>query len=209
MSKNDFYLNLDIDGVVGDYNATFRRYASKIMGVSDNDSMEAFPDPTDYSFVKSGWFPNVEIYKRVHEQAVNAGMFREMDVFPGAVLAINRIQQAGVKIRVCTSRFVVPKQNATVIRDTAEFVDRHAIPVDSYVFCEDKRNIRSALSIDDSPSNIDSYLSEYMNVIVFAQDYNLDYEHRDANIILRSNDWARIADTVIENYQHYEERISE
>lgn len=195
------YVNLDLDGVVANYNDTFRRYAVEILGVPEGEEMKRFPDPIFYSFVKSGWFPNVEIYKRVHEAAVRMGMFRDMDVFDGAVIGINRIQQSGIKIRVCTSRFVTPKQNLLVIKDTCEFLDRHAIPVDDYIFTDNKNAIHSAISIDDSPSNIEAYHEKGLPVIVFAQKYNTEYEDLiNGSVKLRSGDWSEIADYVIENY---------
>lgn len=202
MTTNCPYINVDLDGVVGNYNDTFREYAARIVGVSDDKAGEAFPEPNHYSFVKSGWFHDVEMYQRVHEAAVNLGMFKEMQVFPGAVVGINKIQQAGIKIRVCTSRFVVPRQNLRVIQDTAEFLDRHAIPVDEYVFTSAKSSIKSEMSIDDSPANIDAYVEAGMDVVVFSQLYNSEYDPSvidglSENIVARTSDWGKIADIVI------------
>lgn len=202
MATNCAYVNLDLDGVVGNYNDTFRRYAARILGVPAEEAGKAFPEPRYYSFVKSGWFHDVEMYQRVHEAAVNLGMFKEMEVFPGAVVGINKIQQAGIKIRVCTSRFVVPRQNLRVIQDTAEFLDSHAIPVDEYVFANAKSSIKSEMSIDDSPANIDAYAGAGMDVIVFSQPYNSEYDPSltdglSENIVARTSDWGKIADIVI------------
>lgn len=189
----DPIINLDLDGVVADYEATFREYSSKITG----DRSDAFPKAEHYSYVESGWFRSEKEYARIHRAAVRDGMFENMLTIPGAVRAINALVDAGFHIRVNTSRFVGHELNATVIATTAKWLDRHVIRYRDVTFTSSKSHIFCDIAIDDAMSNLNSYNQAKTPFFCFAQEYNSDAPELEM-CIKRSSSWEIISGILLD-----------
>lgn len=184
-------VGLDLDGVTAHYYAYMRTYCAKEFGVLP----ESFPDPHSYSFVESGWgFDSEDHFRKVHGEAVQAGMYEALEMYEGASEALWRLSDAGYHIRVITSRFVNHGQNATVVAQTAAWLDKNNIPYRDIVFTSHKTEIEADFYIDDSPSNITKFREANKDVLIFDAPYNRNMGGP------RADNWEDVVRWVEANY---------
>lgn len=184
-------LGLDLDGVTAHYYRYMRTYCAREFGVTP----ESLPEPLFYSFVESKWgFESEEHFRRVHGEAVEAGMYANLEVFDGASEALWRLSDAGYHIRVITSRFVNHMQHGKVVAQTAEWLDAKNIPYRDLVFTSHKTEIDAHLYIDDSPSNIKAFQEAGKDVLIFDAPYNRSLDGP------RAYNWDDVVKWVENNY---------
>ena len=184
-------IGLDLDGVVSGYIDWFRGYVAKEFGVDPSTLL----GPSDYSFVKSGWpFTSEMHFKEVHGQAVESGMYADLQSFEGASSALWKLSDAGYFIRIITSRFVNHGQNAKVVTQTAEWLDRNSIPYRDLVFTSHKVEINADVYVDDSPSNIKAFQERGKDVLIYTSLYNKDLSGP------RVDNWKDAAEYIESNY---------
>jgi 5'-nucleotidase len=149
-----FVLGVDLDGVVADYVAGFRRFLVETTG-RDPGSL---PDPERWSFVESGWFGSDADYLTTHARAVTEwGLFRKLPMITGAAASLQRLSDAGVYIKVITHRLVVNRCHQVAVADTVDWLDDAAIPYRDILFTADKATIAGLdVLIDDAPHNIEA-----------------------------------------------------
>lgn len=166
-------LGLDIDGVQADYEAGFRRYVAKLLGVPES----TIGPQTSWSFVDSGWpILSDEHFRELHAAAVRAGLFRQLDEIPGASKAIWAMSDAGVHVRIVTHRLCVKATHAAAGKDTITWLDEHNIPYRDLTFVADKPAVDAHVYVDDAPHNIEALRRAGAYVICFDQLYNRQVE---------------------------------
>lgn len=162
-------LGLDLDGVCADYVDGLREYCMLVMGLP----REAFPDPTAYSLVDSGWpFRDTGHYLEVHRSAVRAGLYRNLKPYPGAPESLRVLSEASVHIRVISHRLFVAGLHAQVAADTAAWLDDHQIPYMSLCLTGLKDTVGSNVMVEDSPALIEAIRASGTAVAIFDQPYN-------------------------------------
>lgn len=184
-------IGLDLDGVTADYVRYLRSHCAKEFGVDES----SIPDPFSYSFYESGWgFESEEHFRKVHGEAVEAGMYEALEVYEGASGALWHLSDAGYHIRVITSRFVNHGQNGTVIAQTGAWLDKHNIPYRDIVFTGHKTEVDVDFYIDDSPSNITKFREVGKDVLIFDAPYNQGMGEP------RVDNWKDVVRWVEQNY---------
>lgn len=128
--------------------------------------------PTSYSLVESGWFPDFEEFRRIHGEAVDNGLYRNLIPYEKASEILWDIVGSGYENNILTARFINPGQHKTVVSDTAESLDKHSIPHSNLLFLKDKTRFEADIYIDDSPSNLLSLQHKGKTTITFDQAYN-------------------------------------
>jgi 5'(3')-deoxyribonucleotidase len=183
-SSREFVLGVDLDGVVGDYEGSFRRFIGQQRGVDPG----SLPDVHTWSFTENGWFNNDEEYLSAHRDAVNQGLFANMDMISGASDALWALSDAGIRIRIITHRLIINFNFAKTVSDTVTFLDRHRIPYRDLCFVRDKADVGCDLLVDDAPHNIEALRSKHGSdvAITFDQSYNRGVEG------LRAISWAEV-----------------
>lgn len=131
---NTLTIGVDLDGVCAKYNDSLRKYVAK----HSNHPVESLPEPEFYSFVRSGWPLKDEAeYCLVHGNAVEAGIYRELEPIKGASKVLHELSRAGNHLRVITSRFVNPGQHSIVCSDTVSWLDQ-AVDAESFENIKDE-----------------------------------------------------------------------
>ena len=184
-----FVLGLDLDGVCADYTGGFRRFVAAEHGVAP----ATLPDPVDWDWVRCGWgIDSREQYLDLHDRAVRAGLFRDLEPLAGASDALWRLSDAGVRIRVITHRLIVSGGHGTAAVDTVAWLEQNNIPFWDLCFMADKPHVGADLYLDDSPANIGALRAAGLPAITFDQPYN---RHLDGP---RVHNWAQATVTVME-----------
>lgn len=171
--KAPFVLGVDLDNTSGNYSQALAASAAEYFGVP----VDSLPEPTDYSFVNSGWgFEDEAEFREVHGAAVDGGMFTHLEAFEGVSETLWALSDAGVSIHVITSRFVNKKKYSRVVIDTALWLDEENIPYRDISFVSDKTKVITDLLIDDSPSNIKVLRDLGRDVLVYDNAYNRGFD---------------------------------
>lgn len=176
-----FVLGLDLDGVCADYWERMREIAA----VWFDKPIEDMTREVSYDMYEWG-LPegDREAFKRLHRFAVvEHGLFETVKVVKDARPALQRLSDAGVRVRIITSRFVVPYLHETTVTQTVRWLDKHAIPYWDLCFMRDKELVAADVYIEDSISNVEKLRASLGDVIVFTNSTNkhVDDEHRADN----------------------------
>lgn len=166
--KHTLSLGLDLDGVVGDYIAEFRRFVARAKNVPEH----TLGDQTHWSFVASGWVDSEQEFLELHAAAVRDGMFKSMPAIAGASEALWKLSNEGVHIRVVTHRLCVNGTHASAAGDTVSFLEAENIPYRDLCFVSDKALVHADVNVDDAPHNIERLRAEGRLAVVFDQPYN-------------------------------------
>jgi 5'(3')-deoxyribonucleotidase len=184
---HEFVLGVDLDGVCGDYTAAFRTVVAKEFGVEE----ASLGDQRSWDFAE--WGVKAEDFGDLHRRAVlDHHMFRTMPVVEGAADALWHLSDAGVWIRLITHRLYVNWGHATVLEDTAAWLDTSAIPYRDICFLGQKPEVEADAYVDDAPHNIDALREAGNTAIVFDQPYNRDLAGP------RAQGWGEIEQLVLD-----------
>lgn len=172
-----FVLGVDLDGVVSDFVADVRPHAAEWFGVPIEDLT---PDP-DYNF--SQWGHGMpQKYPYLHEFAVvQRGLFINSKPMAGAPQALRNLSDAGVHIRIITSRICISGHHAEIVKQTVDWLEKHGIPYWDLCFMKDKLSVNADLYIDDAPSNILKFKKFQRNVLIYKTSVNKGVEGEGAD----------------------------
>jgi 5'-nucleotidase len=128
---------LDMDGVIVDWDAGFRRaWGSRPLDRSQSYAMEdCVPVELKNDAVKTFMAP---------------GFFRDLPPFKGAVAAVNQMESAGLQVWFCTSPIL---GHPTCCQEKVEWIQKHfgEAYVKRMILCQDKTTVRGDILIDDKP----------------------------------------------------------
>lgn len=170
MESKKFIVGVDLDGVCGKYYDALRRHVAREHNIPENEIENIYPDPTTYDMIE--WPDFEHNFVKYHTDAVEQGIFTTMEPIEGASDALWALSEAGLHLRIITSRFVQHGQNAQVISDTAYWLDKNSIPYRDIMFVKDKPDVYADVYIDDSPENIVRLEAAGRRVIIFDAPYN-------------------------------------
>lgn len=198
MESDVFVLGVDLDDVCADYTGGFRVSAAAFLGL-DPRTMK---DPTSWSFSEAdGWgIRDHEHYLELARRAVvEHDLFANLDEIPGASDALWRLSDAGVHIRVITSRLMLPWVHDKVVSDTVAWLQaprpdgRPRIPYRDICFVGDKTDVGADLYVDDAPHNVLSLMRKGRRVLCFDRPHN-----RGLSDVRRVRGWAEVEEIVLE-----------
>lgn len=170
MSEKKFVIGVDLDGVCGKYYDALRRHVARENNIPEHEIENIYPDPTTYDMIE--WPDFEQNFIKYHTDAVEDGIFMNMEPIEGASDTLWALSEAGYHLRIITSRFVRHGQNAQVISDTAYWLDKNSIPYRDIMFVKDKPDVYADVYIDDSPENIMRLEAAGRRVIIFDAPYN-------------------------------------
>lgn len=170
MDKRDkIVLAIDLDETVFSYlngikGFLLSRYDREIVGM-----------PSSYNLTECGWFTDDEEFHRIHGEAVEEGLYRNLIPYQDASWAIWSLVDSGLyQSNILTSRFVNPGQHSKVVSDTAASLDRNNIPHSNLLFLKNKTLFNADAYIDDSPANLHALQEAGRFTITYDQEYNHD-----------------------------------
>ena len=167
----EFILGVDLDGVCGDYNTSFRDAVARHRDIDP----EMLTMDVSWDFLE--WGLDREGFLSHHQRALTEDrVFLNMAPIQGVQDSLWRLSDAGVWIRLITHRLVDNWSHAMVVSDTVEWLDEHSIPYRDICFLGQKPQVEADAYIDDAPHNVDALREADNDVIVFSQPYNLEME---------------------------------
>lgn len=168
-NDKQFVLAVDLDDTVFEYIQGFRKYLCQTRACPPSN----YPDPISWSLAESGWgFVDDDEFFKVHAEAVEAGLFRELDARVGSASALWRLRQQGVKIKIVTHRFVVDGLQSKIVADTAYALEKNDIFYDDLIFTGDKDQVQADLFIEDSPRHLLALDKAKKRVVKCVMPYN-------------------------------------
>lgn len=186
MTGSKIVLAVDLDDTVFRYVDGLKEY------LRDNHHyVKRFRQPTSYDLAESGWFTSYEEFKKLHGEAVEAGLFTELKLMKDSRRVLRDLQKNGYEINVVTSRFVNHGQHQKVVTQTAQALDDRFIPYDNILFLSDKTRFLADAYIDDAPHNIESLTRAGRTVIAFNQPYNINTPTH-----YRVDNWCELRETL-------------
>jgi 5'(3')-deoxyribonucleotidase len=189
MSKRAFVFGVDLDGTVADFYGGLKPIAAEWL----SRPVESLPDEVSWSL------PEWEVpeapggYPALHRFAVTQrDLFRKLQPFAGAPLALRRLSKEGIRIRIITHRLFIKYFHQTAVQQTVGWLDYHDIPYWDLCFMSDKAAVGADLYIEDSPENVRKLRADGHPTIVFANSTNRDLDGP------RANSWAEVTDLVMD-----------
>jgi 5'(3')-deoxyribonucleotidase len=188
MRREPFVLGVDLDGTCADFYGGLRPIAAEWLGVP----VETLPADVSWDFPEWGIDKAPGGYEALHRFAVTQrGLFRNLTPVAGAPMALRRLSNADIRIRVITHRLFIKYFHQTAVRQTVEWLDSHDIPYSDLCFMGDKGAVGADLYIEDAPGNVEKLRRDGQQVIVFTNSTN---RHLDGP---RADTWDEIYELVM------------
>ncbi len=158
MSKKSFVFGVDLDGTCADFYGGLRPIAADWLGVGLDD----LPEEVSWGLPEWGIDDAPGGYQRLHRFAVTQrDLFRKLQPMPGAPMALRRLSEEGVRIRIITHRLFIKYFHHIAVRQTIEWLDSNDIPYWDLCFMADKAAVGADLYIEDSPENVAKLRAEW------------------------------------------------
>jgi 5'(3')-deoxyribonucleotidase len=169
MRRDPFVLGVDLDGTCADFYGGLRPIAAQWLGVP----VETLPVEVGWDFPEWGIGKAPGGYEALHRFAVTQrDLFRNLTPLPGAPMALRRLSDADIRIRVITHRLFIKYFHQTAVRQTVEWLDSHDIPYWDLCFMGDKGAVGADLYIEDAPIHVEKLRRDGQQVIVFTNSTN-------------------------------------
>ncbi len=192
--NEEYVFGVDLDGVCADFYGKMREIVAFWRGVPLD---ELTPEP-DYGLGNWG-VPDKREYERIHRYAVSErNLFRDLEPIPGCVQSLRRLSTEGIRIRIITHRLYIYHFHKTAVTQTAEWLDKHAIPYWDLCFMREKGHINAHIYVDDTEMHIRDLENGGRSVIAFTNSTNV---HMDPPPALRANSWAEAESIVRSRYR--------
>src|SRR4051794_1340923 len=168
MNDRNFVLGVDLDGVVADFYGGLRPIAAEWLGVSV-DSLTPTPGYglDEWRISSAGTYDDLPRF--AVPQRTLSGELRPM---AGAAVALRRLSQRAVRIRIITHRLYIKYFHQEAVQQTVAWLDHHGVPYWDLCFMKDKAAVGAHLYIEDSPANIESLRADGHPTIVFSNSGN-------------------------------------
>lgn len=180
LDRGSKVIAVDIDNTTGDFTGVFRDALAKKYGLTEEEALERYPDPGNYSFAKSGWFNSTQEFLSEMREAEEAGMYARMKILPSARKTLRDLKTDGYKVHFVTAR---PGQ---FNEDTKAAFRKWKVGYHKLVHEETKQNYDADVFLDDAPYQIENLSTHGKGTITFHQDYNT------STAGARVNNWTEV-----------------
>ncbi len=169
MTKRKFVFGVDLDGVCAEFHAGLRPIAAEWLGVD----IETLPERVSFGLPEWGIDKAPGGYEALHRFAVTQReLFRVLKPMPGAPMALRRLSESDVRIRIITHRLLIKYFHQAAARQTIEWLDYHDIPYWDLCFMKEKADVGADLYVEDSPFNVQRLREGGHKTIVFTNSTN-------------------------------------
>lgn len=188
-----FIVGVDLDEVSGHYIRGIRNFMVARNNVPADQVATLYPDIDTYEF--SNWGEDFTTnYRQYHEEAIQAGLFANMEPYEGVSENLWKLNDAGYHIRIITSRFVNHGSQSFVMATTGEFLDKNNIPFRDIAFTSRKTEIYADVYLDDAPKNVKMFREANANYIIFNRSFNQGVPGD------RVNNWDECYEMILDKY---------
>jgi 5'(3')-deoxyribonucleotidase len=181
-----------LDGVVADFYGGLRLIASEWL----ETPIDKLTTTVSYGLPEWALDRAPGGYDALHRFAVTQReLFLNLKPVSGAPLALRRLSDSNIRIRIITHRLFIKYFHQTAIRQTVEWLDRYDIPYWDLCFMKDKAAVGADLYIEDTPRNVEALRADGHPTIVFTNTTNLTVPGP------RANTWEDLVPMVLEAQQ--------
>lgn len=166
--ENGISIALDLDNTTADFTGAFRASLAKKYGMTKEEAMKKYPVPIDYSFVKSGWFKDMNEFLSEFHEAENKGLYENMPIFSQARRTVQGIHNEGYRIHFVTARGQQFNEHTKVA------LRRYRLPYHLLKHTEEKEHHEAHLFFDDAPKQIETLSINGKKVVAYDNIYNAD-----------------------------------
>lgn len=188
---------LDLDNTTADFTGAFRASLAKHHGLNKQEALARYPEPTDYSFVESGWFKDHDEFLSEFHASEERGLYKSMSIFKNARKTIQGLHQDGYRIDFVTAR--TPNFN----EDTKHALRRYKLPYHILKHTEEKETHDAHLFFDDAPKQITTLTLHGKKVVAYNNLYNENNEGAG-----RVKSWSEISAVVTHHTAGEDEPVS-
>ncbi|HKP54574.1 MAG TPA: 5'-nucleotidase [Chloroflexia bacterium] len=197
MTKKAFVLGVDLDGTCADFYGGLRPIAAEWLGVA----VDTLPTEVSWDLHEWGIDDASGGYETLHRFAVTQrDLFQQLKPMPGAPLALRRLSQMGIRIRIITHRLVIKFFHQVAVQQTIQWLDYHDIPYWDLCFMGDKAAVGADLYIEDAPQNVELLRADGHPTIVFSNSTNLRLGEP------RAHTWTQVYEMVLKELELWKER---
>jgi 5'(3')-deoxyribonucleotidase len=203
--NNEFVFGVDLDGVVADFYGGMGGIAAEWLNVP----IESLTPNVSFGLPEWGVDKAPGGYDALHKFAVTQReFFRILNPVLGAPLALRRLSDHHIRIRIITHRLFIKYFHEVAIRQTVEWLDHHDIPYSDLCFMKDKAAVGADLYIEDAPDNVERLRRDKHDVVVFSNSTNVRIGGTRANtweevvpLVLKAEEswkaWGRVQTSVL------------
>jgi 5'(3')-deoxyribonucleotidase len=198
VAKRRFVFGVDLDGVCADFYRGLRPIAAEWLGVD----VSTLPDRVSWGLPEWGIDKAPGGYEALHRFAVTQrDLFRILPPMAGAPIALRRLSEQDIRIRIITHRFFIKYFHQAAARQTIEWLDHHDIPYWDLCFMQEKAAVGADLYIEDSPHNIKVLRDENLPTIVYTNSTNEELPGP------RANNWTEAVELVLTHKREWESGV--
>lgn len=185
MSQDGPIIGIDLDCTCAKHDEAFAKHYAEDIGVDP----ASLPPKTTWSFEKEWGLKDEDLFEH-HSEAVEEGLYYEMEPYAGVAETIQKLIDTGYRIRIITHRLYAPGNHENTVIQTAKWLDKHRIPYHDLCLIDDKTDVEADVYIEDAPHNIQALLNDGEPVIIPDQLYNRDFNAP------RFQNWNQVFDLV-------------
>lgn len=107
VDSDKIVVSLDMDNTLVDFTDGLRRFMAEKKGLSREESLQRYPEPTNYDFSKGDtpWFSDIGDFLENFREAEEKGLYRELESYSGAIQVVKSfLDDERVDLRVVTAR---------------------------------------------------------------------------------------------------------
>jgi len=181
-------INVDIDGVLGDFHSEMVNRMNAHMGKSLTKADWSSWDPSEAWGLPNG------VWTSLFQSAVVEGIFEIEPVIAGAVRGIDKLMAADHRIRIVTSKILwTAAFTHRAMFDTIKWMVRNGIPNDvELVFTSNthhKTDYQADVVIDDQP-NLETWCQDHGALnIIYDQPWN---QEAISPYVIRAQNWDEV-----------------
>lgn len=194
MSEQRFVLGVDLDGTCADFYGGLRPIAASWLGVS----VDSLSPDVSWGLPEWGIDKAPGGYEGLHRYAVTQkNLFRTLEPMKGAPMALRKLSDAEVRIRIITHRLFLKYFHQKAVKQTIAWLDYYDIPYWDLCFMQDKAAVGADLYVEDSPENIKMLRAGDHETIVFSNSTNRNLPGP------RADTWDEVVDLVMARLQRW------
>lgn len=193
-------IGIDLDGVVYNFLDEFRNYAAPKLGLMPQD----LPDSDNWFFSRDWGMTDEEYADMLHFGVTKDDLFSKGEVYPGAVEALKKLQEANFEIVIITARDLDGTTDTIkFVRERTElWLLENKVPYDELIIdnCKFVHDIN--VLVDDGIHNVSNFVQTGRPAYVFDRPWNQNFVYD------RVMDWDHLVSEMLDLRQKLDSLVA-
>lgn len=171
---------VDMDNTVVDFNDGLRRYMARRKGLSYEEALKRYPDPTNYNYAKGDtpWFKDTSEFLEYFKEAEKDGLYSDLKYRNGAIKVLkNLLKDERVEVKIVTARSEKYNDQTMESLGSEGFQD---LSISNVV---NKEDYEAHIFIDDKDDFAEKIRSgEYLTSDKIVKEVIIPYQHYNSHL---------------------------